>query len=237
MQNARQIRLTVGALNPLSLAIERVLQCVASRGSDSRVFTTTRSTSPSPIVRGAPGRGSSSNHRENRDRSASTRRWGRRSGRHPVPAVGGRDLPVRYGAEGHVQHEAASRPIPGAKGSLVHGLTGSARVSTTTRIFSRGRLSLMSRSSAALATTRPGRSARRWCRARPSGSFGRLPMRGSPRTRSSIRTITAPTTGYQIVTPCGTRLASTCRIRRTSTGWNRSWSMMKRGYMGTYHTV
>ena len=58
--NARQMRLTVAALKPHALAIERVLQCVASRGSDSRVLTTTRSTSSSPIVRGAPGRGSSS---------------------------------------------------------------------------------------------------------------------------------------------------------------------------------
>ena len=38
----------------------RVLQCVASRGVVSRVSRMTRSTSASPIRRGAPGRGSSS---------------------------------------------------------------------------------------------------------------------------------------------------------------------------------
>lgn len=45
---------------PSSRAIARVLQCVASRGFDSSVFAMTRSTSASEIVRGAPGRGSSS---------------------------------------------------------------------------------------------------------------------------------------------------------------------------------
>ena len=54
------MRLTVAALIPHALAIERVLQCVASAGIVSKVCTTTRSTSSSPIVRGAPGRGSSS---------------------------------------------------------------------------------------------------------------------------------------------------------------------------------
>ena len=58
--NARQMRLTVAALSPHALAIERVLQCVAPAGIVSKVCTTTRSTSSSPIVRGAPGRGSSS---------------------------------------------------------------------------------------------------------------------------------------------------------------------------------
>ena len=42
-------------------AIARVLQCVASRGVRSSVRTITRSTSASVILRGAPGRGSSSN--------------------------------------------------------------------------------------------------------------------------------------------------------------------------------
>lgn len=40
--------------------MERVFQCVASRGVDSRVRVITRSTSASIICRGAPGRGSSS---------------------------------------------------------------------------------------------------------------------------------------------------------------------------------
>ena len=39
----------------------RVLQCVASRGVVSKVSVTTRSTAASVTVRGAPGRGSSSN--------------------------------------------------------------------------------------------------------------------------------------------------------------------------------
>ena len=45
---------------PIFRAIERVDQCVASVGFDSRVFTMTASTMSSVIVRGAPGRGSSS---------------------------------------------------------------------------------------------------------------------------------------------------------------------------------
>jgi hypothetical protein len=58
---ARQIRLTVLWLRPHCRAIARVLQCVASRGVVSRVNVTTRSTAASVMVRGAPGRGSSSN--------------------------------------------------------------------------------------------------------------------------------------------------------------------------------
>ena len=58
--NARQMRPTVAALSPHTRAIERVLQCVASRGIDSRVVVTTRSTSASDTVRGVPGRASSS---------------------------------------------------------------------------------------------------------------------------------------------------------------------------------
>ena len=58
--NARQMRLIVARLRPLACAIERVLHCVAPRGSDSSVRVTTRSTSASLTVRGVPGRGSSS---------------------------------------------------------------------------------------------------------------------------------------------------------------------------------
>ena len=54
------MRPTVAGLSPLALAIERVLQWVASRGIDSSVIVTTRSTSASPILRGAPGLASSS---------------------------------------------------------------------------------------------------------------------------------------------------------------------------------
>lgn len=57
--NARQMRLTADWLMPVAAAIERVDQCVASRGASSRVLVITRSTSASVIVRGLPGRGSS----------------------------------------------------------------------------------------------------------------------------------------------------------------------------------
>jgi hypothetical protein len=45
---------------PDVLAIERVLQCVASAGIVSSVFVTTSAIFSSPILRGAPQRGSSS---------------------------------------------------------------------------------------------------------------------------------------------------------------------------------
>jgi hypothetical protein len=57
--NARQIRSTADWVSPTSLAIERVDQCVASRGVVSSVLTITSSTLSSVIVRGRPGRGSS----------------------------------------------------------------------------------------------------------------------------------------------------------------------------------
>ena len=57
---ARQIRDTAVCDKPTSAAIERVDQCVASFGAVSRVVVITRSTSASAIVRGRPGRGSSS---------------------------------------------------------------------------------------------------------------------------------------------------------------------------------
>ena len=57
---ARQMRPIVEGLKPEARAIERRLQCVAPRGSDSRVRTTTRSTASSDTLRGVPGRGSSS---------------------------------------------------------------------------------------------------------------------------------------------------------------------------------
>ena len=44
--NARQIRPTVAELRPHALAIDLVLHCVASRGSDSRVWTTTQKPPP-----------------------------------------------------------------------------------------------------------------------------------------------------------------------------------------------
>ena len=56
---ARQIRFTVAELMSHAFAIERVLHCVAPRGIDSSVIVTTRSTSASLTVRGAPGLGSS----------------------------------------------------------------------------------------------------------------------------------------------------------------------------------
>src|SRR5215471_18228469 len=57
---ARQIRFTLLRLSPLALAIDRVLQCVASRGIVSNVIVNTRSTSRSLNRRPVPGRGSSS---------------------------------------------------------------------------------------------------------------------------------------------------------------------------------
>jgi hypothetical protein len=57
--NARQIRLTADCDIPVAAAVERVDQCVAPVGCSSSVFTITRSTSSSLIVRGLPGRGSS----------------------------------------------------------------------------------------------------------------------------------------------------------------------------------
>ena len=53
------MRLTVAELSPHSLAIDRVLHCVAPRGNASSVRTTTRSASSSPAERGVTGRGSS----------------------------------------------------------------------------------------------------------------------------------------------------------------------------------
>ena len=57
--NAFQIRPTVDFDSPDSLAIDARDQCVASSGWRSSVATTTASICSSPIVRGAPGRGSS----------------------------------------------------------------------------------------------------------------------------------------------------------------------------------
>src|SRR6266516_1067383 len=53
------MRLTADWLIPLAAAIDLVDQCVASFGCSSSVFTITRSTCSSLIVRGFPGRGSS----------------------------------------------------------------------------------------------------------------------------------------------------------------------------------
>ena len=56
---ACQMRLIVMRLKPVAFAIPRRLQWVSPRGVVSSVRITTRSTSVSAIVRGAPGRGSS----------------------------------------------------------------------------------------------------------------------------------------------------------------------------------
>ena len=53
------MRLTAVWLMPAAWARERVDQWVASLGASSRVFTITRSTSASVMLRGLPGRGSS----------------------------------------------------------------------------------------------------------------------------------------------------------------------------------
>jgi len=54
------MRCTADCVRPTSAAIDRVDQCVASFGVDSKVFVTTSSTCASLIVGGWPGRGSSS---------------------------------------------------------------------------------------------------------------------------------------------------------------------------------
>src|SRR5580700_9862970 len=59
-EKAFQMRCTVEMDTPDVLAIERVLQCVASAGIVSSVFVTTSAIFSSPILRGAPQRGSSS---------------------------------------------------------------------------------------------------------------------------------------------------------------------------------
>jgi hypothetical protein len=59
-RNSRQIRPIVERDNPVSAAIEARDQCVACFGVRSSVATITASICSSPIVRGAPGRGSSS---------------------------------------------------------------------------------------------------------------------------------------------------------------------------------
>jgi hypothetical protein len=58
-ENARQMRCTVEIDKPEAFAIERVLQCVACGGIFSRVAVTTSAILSSPILRGAPGRASS----------------------------------------------------------------------------------------------------------------------------------------------------------------------------------
>src|SRR4029453_13827984 len=58
-RNAFQIRPTVDLLSPDRLAIDARDQCVASAGVSSNVATITASTCSSVIVRGTPGRGSS----------------------------------------------------------------------------------------------------------------------------------------------------------------------------------
>src|SRR6266540_6178918 len=59
-ENAFQMRCTVEIDTPDAFAIERVLQCVAWAGIVSSVLVTTSAILSSPILRGAPGRGSSS---------------------------------------------------------------------------------------------------------------------------------------------------------------------------------
>lgn len=58
-EKARQIRCTVETETPAALDIDRVLQCVEAVGIVSRVAITTSATFSKPILRGAPGRGSS----------------------------------------------------------------------------------------------------------------------------------------------------------------------------------
>ena len=66
---ARHMRLMVLWLRPERLAIERVLQWVASVGVVSRVIATTLSTSASAVLRGVPGLGSSTSPSTRRSRN------------------------------------------------------------------------------------------------------------------------------------------------------------------------
>ncbi len=70
--NARHIWLTAVCETPAAAAIDRVDQCVASRGAVSSVRTNTSSITASVILRGGPGRGSSAS--PSRRRSANLRR-------------------------------------------------------------------------------------------------------------------------------------------------------------------
>ena len=60
MGEARQMRLMADCDIPISRAIMRVLQCVASLGVDSKVRVITASICASLILRGLPLRGASS---------------------------------------------------------------------------------------------------------------------------------------------------------------------------------
>ena len=76
---ARQISETVWRLIPCFFARPLVDQCVASDGADSKVSTTTASTTSSPMLRTAPGRGAS---------TSPSRRWVAKRWRH-FPTVTG----------------------------------------------------------------------------------------------------------------------------------------------------
>ena len=84
--NACQMACTDDGDMPTALAIDRVDQCVASAGADSKVSTMTSSTAASPMVRGGPGRGSSQS--PSRRRSANRERhFDTVAGWHPSPAA------------------------------------------------------------------------------------------------------------------------------------------------------
>ena len=84
--NARQMACTEAREMPAAAAIDRVDQCVAPAGMDSRVRTITSSTFASSMVRGGPGRGSSLS--PSRRRSANrTRHLATVAGWHPSAAA------------------------------------------------------------------------------------------------------------------------------------------------------
>jgi hypothetical protein len=91
-ENARQMRCTLDTDSPDTLAIDRVLQCVAPTGIFSSVVVTTSAIFSSPILRGAPWRGSS--RRPSRRMAANRLRQ--------VAAVG-RVMPSR-GRNGEIGH-------------------------------------------------------------------------------------------------------------------------------------
>src|SRR5665647_318848 len=106
---ARQMRLTALCDMPVCAASERVDQWVASRGASSKVLTSTRSTSASLIVRGAPARGAAHDQRRRRGAGARQGLGGGAAGRDPlVDALAGRA--DRHVAECRQPHLAGLRP-------------------------------------------------------------------------------------------------------------------------------
>ena len=103
---ARQMRCTVETDRPDALAIERVLQCVAARGIVSSVVVTTSAILSSPILRGAPGRGSSSS--PSRRRAANRLRQVATVTRVDAEPLGDRQIGQAFAASSTISARTAS---------------------------------------------------------------------------------------------------------------------------------